>query len=137
MSTSILPSLPAVPDTDPSRAVLDSFRIAIAKRLSETLPLTIEQAYAGVDYGKKGEDFTVAVPRFRLPGKIDEIAAKVKEGVSVLPSLLSYHLLDIATVPSRRLHWVHRARQVLSTLPGQHEEHDSRSSKSSRLSDSL
>ncbi|KAF8898168.1 hypothetical protein CPB84DRAFT_1781072 [Gymnopilus junonius] len=80
MSTSTLPALPVVPETDPSRASLDSFRIAIAKRLTETLPLSLEQAFSGVDYGKKGEDFTVAIPRFRLPGKVDEIAAKVKEG---------------------------------------------------------
>ncbi|EIN08244.1 arginyl-tRNA synthetase [Punctularia strigosozonata HHB-11173 SS5] len=75
MSTS---TLPHVPGTDPSRCILDSFRISIAKRLSEALPpLTIEQAYTGVDYGKKGEDFTVAIPRFRLPGKVDELAGKV------------------------------------------------------------
>ncbi len=36
----------------------------------ETLPLSLEQAYAGIDYGKKGEDFTVAVPRYRLVGKV-------------------------------------------------------------------
>ncbi|KAF9557000.1 arginyl-tRNA synthetase [Agrocybe pediades] len=65
--------------TDPSKCVLDSFRIAIAQKLSEALPLTLEQAFAGVDYGKKGEDFTVAVPRFRLKGKVDEIAAQVIE----------------------------------------------------------
>ncbi|EDR00911.1 uncharacterized protein LACBIDRAFT_312886 [Laccaria bicolor S238N-H82] len=69
--------LPILPDTNP---VFDSFRISIAKRLSDTLPLTVEQAFAGVDYGKKGEDFTVALPRFRLPGKVAEIAATVIEG---------------------------------------------------------
>ncbi|KAJ7576785.1 hypothetical protein C8J56DRAFT_971563 [Mycena floridula] len=63
---------------DPSRCVLDLFRTAIAQRVSDALPpLTFDQAYSGVDYGKKGEDFTVALPRFRLPGKIDELAAKV------------------------------------------------------------
>ncbi|KAF9477841.1 arginyl-tRNA synthetase [Pholiota conissans] len=77
MSSSTLPPLPVVPETDPSRAVLDSFRIAIAKHLADTLPLTIEQAFSGVDYGKKGEDFTVAIPRFRLKEKIPEIADKV------------------------------------------------------------
>jgi arginyl-tRNA synthetase len=82
MASSTMPPLPAVPDTDPSRAVLDSFRIAIAKRLSETLPLTIEQAFAGIDYGKKGEDFTIAIPRFRLKEKIPEIAEKVIASVS-------------------------------------------------------
>ncbi|KAJ3822961.1 hypothetical protein F5880DRAFT_1483163 [Lentinula raphanica] len=75
---SSLPSLPPVPGTDPSSSVFDAFRISIAKRLADALePLTLEQAYAGVDYGKKGEDFTVALPRFRLPGKVDELAKKV------------------------------------------------------------
>jgi arginyl-tRNA synthetase len=76
--------MPVIPDTDPSRAILDSFRISIAKRLSETLPLTLEQALAGVDYGKKGQDFTVTLPRFGLPEKVMQLAAKVIEGVSPL-----------------------------------------------------
>lgn len=59
------------------RAVLDSFKISIAKLLSETLPVTLENAFASVDYGKKGEDFTVALPRLR-PGMVGEIAAKWK-----------------------------------------------------------
>lgn len=79
-----MPQLPSVPDTNPSSAILDSFRIAIAKRLSESLPLTLEQAFSGVDYGKKGEDFTVALPRFRLPGKVDEIAKQVIDKVGFL-----------------------------------------------------
>ncbi|KAF8559475.1 arginyl-tRNA synthetase [Imleria badia] len=71
-------SLPHVPGTDPSSCVLDAFRAAIAKRVSDRLPqLTIEQVYSGVDYGKKGVDFTVALPRFRLPGKPDELAKTV------------------------------------------------------------
>ncbi|KAF8438585.1 hypothetical protein L210DRAFT_3450366 [Boletus edulis BED1] len=77
---SSLPSLPHVPGTDPSSCILDAFRTAIARRLSDRLPqLTIEQAYSGVDYGKKGVDFTVALPRFRLPGKPDELAKRVLE----------------------------------------------------------
>ncbi|KAI0313558.1 arginyl-tRNA synthetase [Amylostereum chailletii] len=75
---SSLPSLPPVAGAEPSKAILDSFRIAIAKKIADALPpLTLEQAYNGVDFGKKGEDFTVALPRFRLPGKVDELAAKV------------------------------------------------------------
>jgi len=74
---SSLPSLPVVPGTDPERSVFDSFRTSIAKKLSDALPLTLEQAYSGVDFGKKGVDFTVALPRFRLPGKTDELAAKI------------------------------------------------------------
>lgn len=73
-----LPPLPQVLGTDPERCVLDAFRTAIAKRVADALPpLTVEQAYTGVDYGKKGVDFTVALPRFRLPGKVDELAKKV------------------------------------------------------------
>ncbi|EGO04081.1 hypothetical protein SERLA73DRAFT_102424 [Serpula lacrymans var. lacrymans S7.3] len=73
-----LPPLPSVPGTDPSACILDAFRTAIAQRVSDALPpLTLEQAYSGVDYGKKGVDFTVALPRFRLPGKVDELASKV------------------------------------------------------------
>ena len=79
-----MPQLPSIPDTHPSSAILDSYRIAIAKRLSDSLPLTLEQAFSGVDYGKKGEDFTVALPRFRLPGKVDEVAKKVIDKVSLL-----------------------------------------------------
>ncbi|KAG9311305.1 hypothetical protein JVU11DRAFT_8393 [Chiua virens] len=59
---------------------MDAFRVAIAKRISDRLPqLSVEQAYSGVDYGKKGVDFTVALPRFRLPGKPDELAKSVLE----------------------------------------------------------
>lgn len=93
---SSLPSLPHVPGTDPSSSIIDAFRTAIAKRISDRLPqLTIEQAYSGVDYGKKGVDFTVALPRFRLPGKPDELAKSVVEDVRVLtfvtePSVLTW-----------------------------------------------
>lgn len=83
-STSTLQAaLLQIEGTDPSTCVLDSFRTSIAQRISEALPpLTIEQAYSGVDYGKKGVDFTVALPRFRLPGKVDELANKVISQVS-------------------------------------------------------
>ena len=84
MDASQMPQLPSIPDTQPSSAILDSYRIAIAKRLSDSLPLTLEQAFSGVDYGKKGEDFTVALPRFRLPGKVDEVAKQVIDKVGLL-----------------------------------------------------
>jgi hypothetical protein len=77
-----LPTLPNVSGTDPSRAVLDSFKVAIAKRVADALPpLTVEQVYQGVDYGKKGVDFTIALPRFRLPGKVDVLAKTVLDQV--------------------------------------------------------
>ncbi|KAH9968508.1 hypothetical protein BGW80DRAFT_1461893 [Lactifluus volemus] len=73
-----LSPLPEVPGADPSRAVLDAFKISIAKRVADALPpLTVEQVYQGVDYGKKGIDFTIALPRFRLPGQVDQLAKTV------------------------------------------------------------
>jgi len=104
-----MPTLPLVPNTEPSRAVLDSFRIAIAKRLSDTLPLTIEQAFTGVDYGKKGEDFTVALPRFRLPGKVNDIANKVTTDVRGLSRIcMIIFILRHHLVPAKRVDRVHR-----------------------------
>ena len=67
-----LPTSPDVSGTDLSRAVLDSSKVVIAKRVADALPhLTVEQVYQGVrvDYGKKGVDFMIALPRLRLPGK--------------------------------------------------------------------
>ena len=85
--TANLPQLPKVEGTEPEQCVLDLFRTAIAKRVSDALqPLTIDQAYSGVDYGKKGVDFTVALPRFRLPGKVNELAEKVLSEVSQVPT---------------------------------------------------
>ncbi|CEL57421.1 arginyl-tRNA synthetase [Rhizoctonia solani AG-1 IB] len=73
-------NLPQVPGTEPSRAVLDAFRIAIAFQVHRALPqLTVEQVYPGVLYGVKGIDFTVALARFRLGGKPDEWAKKVTD----------------------------------------------------------
>jgi len=101
-SSSNLPPLPNVVGTDPSKCILDAFRISIAKRVAEALPpLTIEQAYMGVDYGKKGVDFTVALPRFRLPGKVDELASKVIGQVSsCLLASIPLFLMGISTVHS-------------------------------------
>ena len=105
-----LPPLPEVPGTDPTRCVLDSFRIAIAKVVVNGLDtLTVEQVYQGVDYGKKGEDFTVALPRFRLPGKIDELAKKVLDKVRSRRSLF---IRDIRMF--RRLHVLFPSRTPYS-----------------------
>ena len=82
-----LPTLPEVSGADPTRAVLDSFKISIAKRVADALPpLTLEQVYQGVDYGKKGVDFTIALPRFRLPGKVDVLAKTVIDQVCFVVS---------------------------------------------------
>lgn len=73
-------TLPQVPGTEPSLAVLDAFRIGIALHVHRALPnLTVEQVYPGILYGVKGVDFTLAMARFRLDGKPDEWAKKVAD----------------------------------------------------------
>lgn len=90
-----LPTLPDVSGADPTRAVLDSFKIAIAKRVADALPpLTLEQVYQGVDYGKKGVDFTIALPRFRLPAKVDVLAKTVIDQVCPVRCAL-LHLVNV------------------------------------------
>lgn len=39
------------------------------------------KVYDGVDYGKKGADFTIALPRFKLKGKPDELAKRLTDAV--------------------------------------------------------
>lgn len=93
LSTSTLPSLLG---TSPNTAVLDSFRIAIANQLINALPdhgLTLEKAYEGVDFGRKGVDFTVALPRFRLGGKPEELAKKVAANVSSGTQTMAFQLV--------------------------------------------
>ncbi|KDQ09621.1 hypothetical protein BOTBODRAFT_164596 [Botryobasidium botryosum FD-172 SS1] len=69
----------SIPGTDPARNPFDAFRAAVAIALNRSIPaLPIDKAYEGVDIGKKGGDFSVAMPRYRLAGKKpDEWAAQV------------------------------------------------------------
>ncbi|EJD38411.1 arginyl-tRNA synthetase [Auricularia subglabra TFB-10046 SS5] len=91
--------LPPVPGAEPSKCFHDAVRIAIAQRISRVLPVSIEQAYAVVDYGKKDADYSVAVPRLGLKGDPEEIAARVTdefrpdawlESVTVAPPFLRF-----------------------------------------------
>ncbi|KAJ7716571.1 tRNA synthetases class I (R)-domain-containing protein, partial [Mycena maculata] len=69
--------LPIVDGADPKAIPLDSFRIAIAVVISDALQLPLAAAFSGVDLGKKGVDFTVAIPRFRLKGKVPDLLEKI------------------------------------------------------------
>ncbi|KAJ7025947.1 arginyl-tRNA synthetase [Mycena alexandri] len=57
---------------------IDQCRETIAKSVSACLQIDFEAAYAGVDLGKKGLDFTIAIPRFRLQKKPQELAERVR-----------------------------------------------------------
>ena len=69
--------LPKVPGTDPERFALDGFRIAAATHLAKSLDIPVETAFTGVDIGKAKNDFTVAIPRFRLKAKPNDLVAKL------------------------------------------------------------
>lgn len=77
------PSLPSVQGADSSLIALDAFRIAAAVHVRDTLGVELEQAFAGIEDGKKGQDLQLAVARFRLPGKnaAQEAAKKLAETV--------------------------------------------------------
>lgn len=103
-------NLPQVPGTEPSRAILDAFRIAIALQIHRALPnLSVEQVYPGVLYGVKGVDFTVALARFRLGGKPDDWAKKVVDAVSTTPVLRFENNRTTCPVPTRRIHRISHA----------------------------
>ncbi|KAM0792037.1 hypothetical protein ACM66B_004745 [Microbotryomycetes sp. NB124-2] len=79
---SFLPATAQLPGiADPSLAVLDGFKLAAAQYVSEQLGIELDKVYEGVESGKTGKnalgDFTVAVPRFRLPGKPQDLAQKL------------------------------------------------------------
>ena len=61
---------------------LDTFRRVIATQLSRSFAIPVETAYEGVDLGKKGVDFTVAVPRFRLAEEPAILIQKVLDKTS-------------------------------------------------------
>ena len=83
-----LPQLPKVTGTDPERCILDSFRTAIAQIVADALPpLTVEQVYTGVDYGKKGVDFTAKhkiIPEveFRKLDEMPQMYDEMERGVA-------------------------------------------------------
>jgi len=97
--------MPHLHVADSSRAVLDSSKISIAILLPETLSVTLENAFASVDYGKKGENFTVALPRLqvRLSGKVEEVAAKVSEGTG---TLFFWQSLLLKQLPGQPNEWI-------------------------------
>ena len=81
---------------NPVRYCLDSFKTAIASQLCRALGVSHESAYAAVDYGRKGNDFTVPVPRLRLKENPEVLAKKVLAEVSMPCTRNSSFLLLIS-----------------------------------------
>jgi arginyl-tRNA synthetase len=80
-----LPSLPTLEGVNPKRNPLDAFRLAISSQIVEALPeLKLEDVYPCIQVPIRGSDFTVPMPRFRIPGtKPNELAEKVATSVSL------------------------------------------------------
>ncbi|KAG7531039.1 hypothetical protein FFLO_04594 [Filobasidium floriforme] len=72
-----LPPVPSVKGADTETAIIEAYRIAAAKIVSEAVDIPLETAYPGIDVGNKKADLYVAMPRFRLGGKPDPWAEKV------------------------------------------------------------
>ncbi|KAH9933048.1 arginyl-tRNA synthetase [Fomitopsis serialis] len=90
-----LRALPQLPGVEFERCVMDAFRTAIAQLIAEALPeLTTEQVLEAVDYGKKDEDFTVHLGRFRLPGKLDVHNQKVLSKMGLPPFHPLHHTMN-------------------------------------------
>lgn len=76
----------------PTTCAFDSFKLSVAARVSSSLGVTLEQAWEAIESGKVGKnvvgDFTVAIPRFRLPGDQKVHAKKLADEVSTFPLTL-------------------------------------------------
>jgi arginyl-tRNA synthetase len=76
--------VPHIIGADPLCFPLDVFRVSVAAVIAKALHIPVETAFSGVDLGKKGVDFTVALPRFRLKNKPVELAERVLSTVRCL-----------------------------------------------------
>lgn len=120
---SIIQELPIVEGVDPLHNPIDAFKIAIARQISSVLPVALPDAYRAVELSKKDGDFTVPVPRFRLPGKPDVHLQSVVKAVGALALLWRELSVDIPAIVrvrsmARRRHWPGRVLDVHS------ESHD-------------
>lgn len=83
-----LPAEPSIPDEHvTSTPALDLFKLAAAEFIVAQIPeVSLDKAFEGVESGKTGKnvsgDFTIAIPRFRLKAKPNEVAEQLVAAVS-------------------------------------------------------
>lgn len=118
-------------EPDPSSSVLDEFKGSVAHIVSGILGITFQLAYSGVDLGKKGVDFTVAVPRYRLPSKPLDLVAKIKNEVSFFERDTSLGLHRFL-VSAHKVHRENRHRRCIRPLLRQHSITQPTSARSDR-----
>ncbi|KAJ7214087.1 arginyl-tRNA synthetase [Mycena pura] len=101
-----------MPSADPESYFIDECRESIAKAVSTCLHIDFEAAYGGVDLGKKGVDFTVAIPRFRLKEKPQELAERVQKYISEHPD----PLIDHSNTDGGFIHFMIRDRALMRSV---------------------
>ncbi|GAA5890801.1 hypothetical protein JCM8208_003054 [Rhodotorula glutinis] len=88
-----LPEVPSIPAEHlESTAALDVFKLAAAEFVHSVFPeVTVDKAFEGMESGKTGKqalgDFVVALARFRLKGKPQELAEKLAAEFKPTPYL--------------------------------------------------
>ncbi|BGP13532.1 arginyl-tRNA synthetase [Rhodosporidiobolus nylandii] len=91
-----LPATPSLSAEHPTVPALDIFKLATAEYIVSVLGqdgVTLDKAFEGVESGKAGKnvmgDFVVAVPRFRLKAKPNEVAERLVAEFKPTPYLSS------------------------------------------------
>ncbi|BGP45732.1 arginyl-tRNA synthetase [Rhodotorula kratochvilovae] len=88
-----LPATPSIPAEHlEATAALDVFKLAAAEFIHSVFPeVTIDKAFEGIESGKTGKqaigDFVVALPRFRLKGKPNDLAEQLVKEFKPTPYL--------------------------------------------------
>jgi hypothetical protein len=75
--SSYQPALGTVPNADPSVNAMDSFKLVAAQQLADALDIPLQQAFDGLETGKKGSDMSVPIPKFRLKAKPQDLASRI------------------------------------------------------------
>lgn len=78
-----LPILPEIQGVDPTRSVVEAFKIAAAKLVADAWEEDVAKIYPAVEMGKKGADLSVAVVRFKRgkPADLEVWTKKVIDNV--------------------------------------------------------
>lgn len=91
ISPLVLAPVPTLPGIDLKASPLEYFKLATAEIIHKALDIPFELAYASVESGRAGKgavgDFSIALPKFRLKIKPDEIKAKLFADVSCIVPL--------------------------------------------------
>lgn len=83
-----LPILPEIQGVDPTRSVVEAFKIAAAKLVADAWEDDVAKIYPAVEMGKKGADLSIAVVRFKR-GKLVDLEVWTKKVIDSVGGELS------------------------------------------------